>query len=42
MANFSNHPEAQNVEVTASIGQGASGSTATIGATAKINASFSG
>jgi Flp pilus assembly protein TadG len=42
MANFSNHPEAQNVAVTASYGQGPSGFTVTIGATATINASFLG
>jgi Flp pilus assembly protein TadG len=42
MANFSNHPEAQDVQVTASYGQGTSGFAVTIGATAKVNASFLG
>jgi Flp pilus assembly protein TadG len=42
MANFQNHPEAQNVQVSVSYGQGASGFTVTIGATATVNASFLG
>jgi Flp pilus assembly protein TadG len=42
MANFQNHPEAQNVQVSVSDGQGASGFTVTIGATATVNASFLG
>jgi Flp pilus assembly protein TadG len=42
MANFTNHPEAQGVSVTASYGQGQSGFTVTIGATATVNTSFLG
>src|SRR5262245_30260225 len=42
MANFTNHPEAQGVSVTASYGQGQSGFTVTIGATATVQTSFLG
>jgi Flp pilus assembly protein TadG len=42
MANFQNHPEAQNVQVTATYGQGNDGFTVTIAATATVNASFLG
>jgi uncharacterized protein YegL len=42
MANFQNHPEAQNVQVSVSYGSGADGFTVSIGATATVNASFLG
>src|SRR5262249_46539468 len=42
MANFTNHPEAQGVSVTATYGQGQSGFTVTIGATATVQTSFLG
>src|SRR5262249_15732633 len=42
MANFTNHPEAQGVSVTASYGQGQNGFTVTIGATATVQTSFLG
>jgi Flp pilus assembly protein TadG len=42
MANFSNHPEAQGVAVTATYGTGQSGFTVTIGATATVQTSFLG
>jgi Flp pilus assembly protein TadG len=40
LANFTNHPEAQNVQVTASYGQGSSGFNVTIGASATVPTSF--
>jgi Flp pilus assembly protein TadG len=42
MANFTNHPEAKGVAVTATYGTGQSGFTVTIGATATVQTSFLG
>jgi len=42
MANFSNHPEAQHVQVTATYSQGTSGFTVTVDSTATVSASFLG